>query len=432
MNLLKVALVGRPNVGKSTLCNRFFGKKTALVSSSPGMTRNVKEEIVNWMGLNFIIMDTPGLFDSSSILSSKMHEMSVKSLGDADLILFIIDSKEGITPFDLEIASIIRKLNKKTIIVVNKSESSESNVFELGLSFDVIHISALHGLGMAELVNALEKHVIESDVERKKAIKLSIMGRPNVGKSTLFNTILNEERSLVDNTVGVTRDSVVSKWSYKETDFDLIDTAGLLKKPKSEIDFMCKEDALLTLKYSEIVIFVINDQICDQVIGVQDLDLIRMIVNEGRPVVLAINLWKPLSVKSLKEIENIIENKVIKGLPWITISAKTGHNVLKLIDLVIDQYKLWNKRITTSKLNDWLKIQTETHAPPMHKGRRIKFKYMTQIKTRPPTFTIFSTKSDEVPNDYLKFLENRLRNDFGFNGIPLRFKIRSPKNPYAK
>lgn len=461
----KIAIIGRPNVGKSTLFNRFAGRRMALVHDKPGMTRDRRETDGLLYGLSFKIIDTAGLADpDDSVLTKAMLQQTQFAIAESDVVLFLVDAREGCTPYDYELADLLRRQNKPIIVVANKCEgkAADAGVAEansLGLG-DVIPISADHGLGMSDLYQAMipyfEDEQMESDQDvqeddlpedtdlkdldeiqrllaRKNPLQLAIVGRPNVGKSTLINKLIGENRLLTADMPGVTRDSISLDWTYKGQKIKLVDTAGIRRRSRvtayeEKLSIM---DSERTIKYSEVVILVID---ATAPFEKQDLTLAYEIYEEGRALVLALNKWDLVEDKKglLTKIQKTLEDQLAqaKGIPCVPICATGGQGLDRLMSAVQEMYLKWNTRISTGRLNKWLSFVTENHPAPMVKGRRIRLKYMTQIKTRPPTFAVFASQADELPESYTRYLINNLRKDFAITGVPIRIFVRSRANPF--
>lgn len=454
-----VVIFGRANVGKSTLFNRIVGRKIALVYDEPGLTRDSRSAYVQFGRLKFDLSDTPGLVDfgdskTPNDVIEGMRNQALSTLQNADIVLFIIDAKQGITPNDEELAQTLRRNSKTVITVINKSEAKDTEwVFYEAQKFgfqESIAVSAEHGIGLSDLEDTLHSclEAINQDYvsepqeikdENHKPIKVSIVGRPNVGKSTLLNALLNEDVQLVADHPGVTRDAITYTWEYRGQEFELTDTAGIRKRSRSgdTLENLAVIDTLNSIRYAEIVILVIDASIgTENLIEKQDLQIASQIISEGRALVLALNKWDQVKNQdeTLKHIYEQLEIHLSqgKGLHCVTLSAKLDVDFSELMENIIQTNTLWNTRISTSKLNDWLRYTIENHSPPIVNGRRIKLKYITQIKTRPPTFHIYCTKSDEIPESYEKYLMNKLRKDFKLSGIPLRLNFKSQRNPFNK
>lgn len=441
---MKIAIIGRPNVGKSTLFNRFAGKRLALVHDMPGMTRDRKETDGKLYDLKFKIIDTAGLADpDSSELTKRMFDQTKIAIAESDLVLFVIDAREGITPFDQELAGMLRREEKPVIVLANKCEgrNGEAGYAEaMGLALgEVIAISAEHGEGLYDLYETMEPYFSDFDkladdvAATDRPMKLAIAGRPNAGKSTLINRLIGEDRLLTADMPGVTRDAITVQWSYKDTPIDLIDTAGMRRR--SRVDHSSEKLAVMdtqrSINFAEVVVLVV-DSTCP--FEKQDLTIAYDIVNEGRALVLALNKWDKVEDKSglLKSIQEKLDNQLtqVRGIPCIPISAQHGRGLDKLMEAVMLMYSNWNRRISTGQLNKWLSFVVENHPAPAVNGRRIRLKYMTQAKTRPPTFAVFASQASQLPDSYSRYLINNLRKDFKLDGVPIRIFVRGGKNPY--
>lgn len=456
MPLLKVALMGRPNVGKSTLFNRLVGKPQALVDETPGVTRDWQTGMGRIGDLTFQVIDTAGFeSEKKGTLGSRMWDQSVKALESADVILFVIDAKEGVVPLDLQMAKWVRTQNKPVILVANKAENSSARLqmyemYTLGFE-EALFISAAHGQGLLELYQALKKYgALEEESSHdessektendpavhNKPIDLAIVGRPNAGKSTFVNALLGEERLLTGEEAGITRDAIASPFSYDSMDFRLIDTAGLRKRAKvtQKIERLSGKDTVETIRLSQGVVLVLDAL---SPLEKQDLTIARFVVEEGRILVLALNKWDLVKNPDQKfnEIQELLIKSLpqIRGVPCIPISALKKRNIKNVLKEVLDLYALWNKRLSTAELNRWLEEAVRDHAPPVIKGRFCKIRYVTQVKARPPTFLAFSNlKDSDWPESYRRYLVNSLRQTFGLGGIPLRLQFRTSKNPYVE
>lgn len=454
-----IAIVGRANVGKSTLFNRIAGKKLALVYDFPGVTRDRKQAKCSIGDFEFILVDTPGFGDplTPSGIAKAMEEQTLKSLEQADLILFLVDGKAGCTSYDREFSKIIHKKSKKTLLIVNKSDATnnfDNAFYQLGFR-DVLLLSAAHGNGVQDLYQSLLSS-FPSDKEEKQnldegetdegsgkvlnyPLKLSIIGRPNVGKSTLVNTLLQEERLLVGDMPGVTRDAIEVEWIYKDRRINLVDTAGVRRKSKinDTLEKLSISDCLNSVRFAEMVVLVIDaSNLMENLIEKQDLILASYVLEEGRGLVIALN--KSDMVKNLKGLMNHVQHQLddqlsqAQGIPCVPISGKKNRNLNALLDAVLQMEKNWNKRIPTGALNRWLGDKITTYPPPIVSGKRLRLKYMTQVKGRPPSFAVFGNKGLEFPESYKRYLVNNLRKDFDLYGVPIRLSIRSPKNPFKR
>jgi len=441
---LKVAIVGRPNVGKSTFFNRLCGKRMAIVHDIPGVTRDRKDAFGQLGDIPLKLMDTAGLEEKSKDpLMEGMKAQVVAALHEADVILFMIDGREGVAPLDEEFANLLRKSQKPVLLLANKCEGKGATLAEAwGLGFgEPFPISAEHGLGLDLIYESLLPYYngprVEEEEEEKEAapLQLAIVGRPNVGKSTLLNQLIGHERVLTGPEAGVTRDAIAIEWEYNHHRLRLIDTAGLRKRAKvtEKLEWLATSESHTAVQYAQVVILVVD---ATQPLERQDLHIASQVIEEGRCLVLALNKWDLISNK--QELLNHLKERLtaalpqVRGVPLVPLSALTGKNKEKLLDAVLAIYEIWNQRISTSKLNRWLEGHVAHHPPPLVGGRRIKIKYLTQIKTRPPTFVLFSSKSTELPDSYVKYVINGMRDAFNLEGVPIRLLIRSGKNPYAE
>ncbi|MEH6546209.1 MAG: ribosome biogenesis GTPase Der [Sneathiella sp.] len=438
-----VAIIGRPNVGKSTLFNRLVGKKLALVDDTPGVTRDRREGDARIGSLKFKIVDTAGLeesFDDS--LEGRMRRQTEIALDEADVALMLIDARAGVTPLDKHFANWLRKIKIPVILLANKCEgkSGATGLYEsfgLGLG-DPISLSAEHGEGMGELFDALlpfEKTDEDNlDGEEARPLQLAIVGRPNAGKSTLVNHLIGEDRMLTGPEAGVTRDAIAVEWEFEGQPIKLVDTAGLRRRARvqKKLEKLSVADSLRVIKMAEIVVLLID---AEETFEKQDLTIASHVIEEGWALVLAVNKWdtvkdRPGTMKLIRDRLSISLPQV-KGIPVVTLSALTGRGVEKLLPTVLEVYGLWNKRVPTSRLNRWLEIMLEQHPPPMAKGRRLKVRYITQVKARPPTFSLFMSSRGELPESYIRYLVNGMRQDFEWPAVPIRLYTRTGKNPYV-
>ncbi|MEM8799626.1 MAG: ribosome biogenesis GTPase Der [Pseudomonadota bacterium] len=444
---LKIAIVGRPNVGKSTLFNRLVGKRLALVDDQPGVTRDRREGEGRLGDLPLTIIDTAGLErDGDHALSSRMRAQTEVAISDADVALMLVDARAGITPMDHYFAEWLRKQDVPYVLVANKSEGRRGeaglyDAFQLGLG-DPIALSAEHGEGMADLFEALvqiaEARFLDQDTEEAEEdasgpLKLAIVGRPNAGKSTLINRLTNEDRLITGPEAGITRDSISVPWVYNGRAILLFDTAGLRKRARvtAKLEKLSVADGLRAVRFAEIVVVLI-----DATLGLesQDLRIANQVWEEGRGLVIALNKWDlvedPQAV--LKKTRNKLETSLAqaKDVPFITLSAASGQGTKKLMPAVFKLYEEWNKRVSTARLNEWLRDTVDEHPPPAVSGRRLKARYATQIKVRPPTVAVFVNRPEDFPMSYRRYLTNALRRDFKFGGTPLRLLLRKTENPY--
>ena len=445
-----VAVIGRPNVGKSTLFNRLTGKRLAIVDNIPGVTRDRREGDGSIAGLDFTVIDTAGLDDAADeSLEARMREQTERALDDADVALFLIDARAGVTPLDEHFADWLRRHATPVIVVANKCEggAGQGGLLEahgLGLG-DPVALSAEHGEGLDGLFEALlpfgppegeaEEETETGDAWKTKPLKLAIVGRPNAGKSTIINKLLGDERMLTGPEPGITRDSISVSWDWDGHPIRLIDTAGLRRKARvtGKLEGLSVGDALRAIRFAEVVVLTV-----DATLGLekQDLSIARLVIEEGRALVLAVNKWD--LAKDRKAVMSGIEDRLmtslpqVRGIPVIPCSAKTGKGMDKLLPAVFSVYETWNRRVETGGLNRWLEAMTEAHPPPVAKGRRIKIRYMTQAKTRPPTFIVFASRKDALPESYVRYLINGLRESFDLPAVPIRVHLRAGKNPYVK
>ena len=447
MPLPTVAIVGRPNVGKSTLFNRLVGKKLALVDDRPGVTRDRREGEARLLGLEFRVIDTAGYEDEDvQTLPGRMRKQTEAAVADADVALFLIDAREGVTPLDSEIARWLRAADTPVVIVANKAESraGEAGVldaYRLGLG-DPVAISAEHGEGVADLFNALLPLVEREEVEKEEReegadgpLKLAIVGRPNAGKSTLVNTMVGEERMITGPEAGITRDSIALDWQWHDRPVRLVDTAGLRKRAKvtDMLEWLSTADAKRSIDQAEVVVLLLD---ATRGLEVQDLKIAASVIEEGRALVVAINKWDVAEHASslFNGIKAALEEGLaqLKGVPVLTVSAKTGKGIDQLLGAAFELREQWSRRIGTGELNRWFEAAVEANPPPAPGGKRIKLRYITQVKARPPSFVIFGTRVDQLPESYRRYLLNSMRRDLGLGPVPLRLSMRSPKNPFDR
>ena len=447
MPLPTVAIVGRPNVGKSTLFNRLVGKKLALVDDRPGVTRDRREGEARLLGLEFRVIDTAGYEDEDvQTLPGRMRKQTEAAVADADVALFLIDAREGVTPLDSEIARWLRAADTPVVIVANKAESraGEAGVldaYRLGLG-DPVAISAEHGEGVADLFNALLPLVEREEVEKEEReegadgpLKLAIVGRPTAGKSTLVNTMVGEERMITGPEAGITRDSIALDWQWHDRPVRLVDTAGLRKRAKvtDKLEWLSTADAKRSIDQAEVVVLLLD---ATRGLEVQDLKIAASVIEEGRALVVAINKWDVAEHASslFNGIKAALEEGLaqLKGVPVLTVSAKTGKGIDQLLGAAFELREQWSRRIGTGELNRWFEAAVEANPPPAPGGKRIKLRYITQVKARPPSFVIFGTRVDQLPESYRRYLLNSMRRDLGLGPVPLRLSMRSPKNPFDR
>ena len=479
--MFTIALVGRPNVGKSTFFNRLVGKKIAIVDNTPGVTRDRREGFCRFEDKYIRLYDTAGFEDETGeSLSARMREQTECAIKEADLCLFVYDARTGLTALDKSFARFLRKNARKVMVIANKCEShaADAGLIEgqqLGFG-DPFPISAEHGENVFLLMQSITQNpaynipdiqdVIgknndtsseseEQDIEyaaahdldvtwvdaegsvrvgTERPLRVCILGRPNAGKSTLINNILGENRLLTGAEAGITRDAIAVEYEHKGQKITFFDTAGIRKKAnvQEKIEKLSVAESLRALQYSEVAIILLD---AENALEKQDLQLIELCEKEGRAVIIAINKWD--KVHNPSGFGEMIHEKIkrllpqLKQVPIVFISGLSGRGIDKLFESIFFIYEHWNGRVSTSHLNKWLKLALQAHPTPLVNGKRLKLKYMTQIKTRPPTFVVFSSRGDKIPDSYKRYLLNSLREEFDFKGTPLRLEVRTPKNPYA-
>jgi GTPase len=442
-----VAIVGRPNVGKSTLFNRLVGKKLALVDDRPGVTRDRREGEATLGDLSFRVVDTAGLeeADESSLLG-RMRAQTEAAIGDADVILFVVDARVGILPADRPFAELVRRSGKPVILIANKAEGGAGmagayEAFGLGLG-DPVPLSAEHGEGMADLFEALMPFFPdpadaedEEEDDPNKPLQVAIVGRPNAGKSTLINRMLGEDRLLTGPEAGITRDSISLDWEWRGRAIRLFDTAGLRKRARVEdkLEKLSVADALRAVRFAEVVVVLLDATIPFEK---QDLSIVDLVEQEGRALVMGLNKWdlvadQPGLLKDLREKASRLLPQV-KGAPVVPLSGLAGSGIDPLMRAVTEVHEVWNRRIATARLNQWLGEALSANPPPAVSGRRIKIRYMTQVKSRPPHFAVFGNQLDALPKSYTRYLVNGLREAFDLPGVPIRVSLRMGQNPYDK
>lgn len=451
-----IAIIGRPNVGKSTLFNRLVGQKLALVDDLPGVTRDRREGEARLGDLEFTIIDTAGLDEGAKgSLTARMQEQTEAAIAQADALFFVIDARIGLTPTDRAFADFARKADKPVLLVANKSEGKHGDAgameaFALGLG-DPIQISAEHGEGLGELYDALRDLMPEPIEEAEdededdaplteeeaatRPIRVAIVGRPNAGKSTMINHLLGEERLLTSPEAGTTRDSIAVEITWKGREFRVFDTAGLRRRSRIEekLEKLSVADALRAVRFAEVVVMMMDAQ---NRFEEQDLRIADLIEREGRAVVLAVNKWDLMESKGGGAISGLRRDAdhllpQVKGVPIVAVSGLMGEGIDRLMQAIQDAYALWNKRVSTSALNRWFEQAVQANPPPAVSGRRLKLNYITQTKARPPSFVLFCSRADAVPQSYLRYLTNSMRETFELPGTPVRITLREKANPFA-
>lgn len=448
----KVVIVGRPNVGKSTLFNRLIGRRMALVDDQPGVTRDRREGLGKLGDLTFTLVDTAGLEEAApQSLAGRMLAQTKAAIADADAILFVIDSRAGLLPADEGFADLVRKSGKPTILVANKSEGKAGaagamEAYALGLG-EPVPVSAEHGEGLADLYDALQSvfdarpsseesvgEEPETDAQPARPIRVAVVGRPNAGKSTLVNRLLGEERLLTGPEAGITRDTISVPLAWQGHNFLFHDTAGMRRKSRIEekVEKLAVSDALEAIRFADVVIVLMD---AAHPFEEQDLRIADLVEREGRALVVGMNKWdlkgdaRGSAGKLRGEVDHWLPQ--MKGVPIVALSGQSGEGLDRLMRAVLDAHAVWNKRVATSELNRWFEETISAHPPPAVSGRRLKLNYITQTKARPPSFVIFCTRADAVPEQYLRYLTNALRESFDLPGTPIRITLREKKNPYA-
>ena len=439
-----VAILGRPNVGKSTLFNRLVGSRAALVDNTPGLTRDRREGTARIADLDFRAIDTAGLEEAvPDSLAGRMQAQTERALADADVALLVIDAREGVNEDDRHFADWLRRSGKPVVLVANKTEGRTTlagvgEAYRLGLG-DPVPISAEHGEGLAGLYERLARFSRGAEHEEiagetaAKPLHLAIVGRPNVGKSTLVNRLIGEDRLLTGPEAGITRDAIAVEWAWRGRPIRLVDTAGMRRRPRVEgkIEHLSVADALRTIRFAETVVLVLDAL---QPLERQDLTIARLVADEGRALVLAATKWdavpdRSAALKAMRE-RLPISLPQLQGVRLVPVSGLTGLGLEALMDAVGAADAVWNRRIPTADLNRWLAVVHERNPPPLVAGRRLRLRYLTQVNVRPPTFALFASKPSELPDSYRRYLVNGLREAFDLPGTPIRLMLRRGKNPY--
>ncbi|HET9149629.1 MAG TPA: ribosome biogenesis GTPase Der [Alphaproteobacteria bacterium] len=446
----RIAIVGRPNVGKSTLFNRLAGRRVALVAETAGVTRDVREAEARIADLAFTAIDTPGLEEApEEALEGRMRLKAEAALDGVDLVLFVVDARDGVTPKDRHFAAFLRRRGTPVVLVANKSEGRAGipgigEAYGLGFG-DPVPVSAEHGEGLADLYQAIRaalpaaadaegESAAEDEAERPAGpLRLAVVGRPNVGKSTLVNALIGRERMLTGPEPGLTREAIPVDWEWQGRSVRLVDTAGLRKRGKigEGLERLSAADTLRAIRLAEVAVLTID---ATQPVEHQDLSIARIAVEEGRALVIAANKWD--AVDNPNRVAHRIQNRIEDSLPQVAgvavvrLSARTSENLDRLMEEVFKAVARWNRRLATARLNRWLAEVLERHAPPALKGRRLKIRYVAQVAARPPTFALFGSRVKELPDDYLRYLVGGLRETFGLGGAPIRLSLREGDNPY--
>jgi len=447
-----IAIIGRPNVGKSTLFNRLVGQKLALVDDQPGVTRDRREGEARLGDLAFTIIDTAGLDEGAKgSLTARMREQTETAIKSADALMFVIDARAGLTPTDRAFADFARRADKPVLLLANKSEGKHGEAgameaYALGLG-EPIQISAEHGEGFGELYDALRALMPEpaeedaaededegADEDTQRPIRVAIVGRPNAGKSTLINRLLGEERLLTSPEAGTTRDAIAVEIAWKGRSFRVFDTAGLRRRSRIEekLEKLSVADALRAVRFAEVVVLMID---AEHRFEEQDLRIADLIEREGRALVIAVNKWDLMDGKGgqIAALRADADHWLpqIAGVPVVAVSGLMGEGIDRLMEAIEKAYAVWNKRVATAALNRWFEQATGASPPPAVSGRRLKLNYITQTKARPPSFVLFCSRADAVPDSYLRYLVNSMREAFALPGTPVRITLREKQNPFA-
>jgi GTP-binding protein len=444
-----VAIIGRPNVGKSTLFNRLVGKRLALVDDTPGVTRDRREGRARLGDLDFTIIDTAGLEEAGAeTMAGRMLAQTRTAIEQADAIFFVLDAKTGPVPEDRAFADLVRRAGKPVVVVANKAEGKGSGArvleaYELGLG-DPVGISAEHGEGLADLFEALREalpdvtgkpdaEVADETPDAARAIRVAVVGRPNSGKSTLVNRLLGEDRMLTGPEAGLTRDTIAVDLEWGGRAFRLHDTAGLRRPPRvqEKLEKLSVADAINAIRFAEVVVLLMDTE---RLFEEQDLRIADLVEREGRALVVAVSKWDLHEKRAggISKLQEETDERLpqLKGVPVIGVSGLSGEGLDRLMEAVVDIHEVWNRRVSTNQLNKWLEDVTAAHPPPAVSGRRIRLNYVTQVKARPPSFVLFCARADKVPPAYRRYLVNALRDTFDLPGTPIRLTLREKDNPF--